>query len=94
MSEEFKTFADTLKDEIKKDVTNIVRWYLGFSFGIIVLLAGFIGWTAKSSIQNKLDHEALKNDFGTVLMITQPAHSDALMFNEMVKKYNPTRGQK
>jgi hypothetical protein len=93
-TEELLKFGDTLRNDITTKVTELVRWYIGLSFGFTLMLGGFIGWTAKTTMDNKSDHEALKSDFATVLLITQPEHKDAIMFNEMVRKYNPSRGLK
>jgi hypothetical protein len=105
MSEkELRAFMEDLRDAIKKDVTATVRWYLTFSFSVILILAGVMGYTVKQTIANgntikdlqteiSTKDTGLREDFGTTLLIMSVSDSANLPIqNKLANKYNPSRG--
>lgn len=84
--------VDNKLDASQKTVTDTMRWFLGFAFGLVVLLGGVVGWTAKDHIQLKQETTALRNDFGTSLLLSPDDHNDMFGFEALKNKYFPSRG--
>lgn len=80
--------------KLKDEIVHTMRWYLAFSFGVIMLLSGWIGYLSKEMIDVKKQHESMRSDFGLSLLITASQHTTAIGYQELVNKYYPSRGVK
>ena len=79
--------------QLKKKIESMVRWYLTFTFGIITLLSGWMGYVAREQTELRQQYEALRADFGLSLLITASQHKDAVGYQELVNKYFARRGE-
>ena len=91
---ELLTEVKEISKDTKKDVRDsnaetreFIKWAIGVCAVFIIGLC--------------IDHIALKQevaeitaDFGTILLIAPPDHSEAIQFDVLRNKYNPTRGKK
>lgn len=79
--------------KLKADIVSTMKWYLGFSFGVIMILSGWIGYLSKEIVEVKKQTDSLKSDFGLSLLITASHHSTSIGYQELVSKYYPSRGK-
>ena len=79
---------------LKSSIVSTMRWYLGFSFGVILLLGGLIGWTAKATVENKAEISEIKRDFGDVNSVLHKEYPDILVYENNYVKYVLRRGSK
>ena len=79
---------------LKKDVISTMRWYLGFSFGVVLLIGGVVGWTASKTVQNCAETTELTRDFGDVNQILHKVYPDELVYENNYIKYVLKRGPK
>lgn len=85
-----KELQDFRKD-LKSEIVSTLRWYLTFSFAVVLALGSLIGWVAVDHLKTKEDFKEFKYDYSHVIQQVQQQHPDNIVFKEFGNKYNPYR---
>ena len=73
-------------------ITGILKSYLTIMIFLFGLFGSVIAWDTIERIKLTKDYEQLRNDFGVYLLTSPDDHKNTIMYNELIKRYFPTRG--
>jgi len=79
--------------EFKREIIGSLRNYLSVFLFLFTIFGGVIGWNTVERINLTKDYEGLRNDFGIFLITCPPEYKKTIMYDQLIEKYFPKRGQ-
>ena len=83
---------EDLKKDLKeqtKELLRSFRWFIGI---LVIIVMAFFSWLAIDHLTLKSNVKELDHDYSSTILLAPKDHFESIMYENIVKKRNPTRG--